>query len=226
MLRTLADPIPASLKGRSVIRARFIAAGFIFTHGVICEEVPYDPSLYFVGEETTMAARAFTAGFDLFHPTSLFVWHDYYSHERRRHWTDHVGGPGLTEWWANDEKSKVKVRDFLMQPYVGKYGCSLVRPFAAYEAYAGLDFKQRRAQDYTRRHEEPPNPLQSVDWAGFVRWWRACITLDRASLPSRMFSESELWYVGFHTAEPREIYRADASGTEFDTLISGHLRES
>jgi hypothetical protein len=96
-----------------------------------------------------------------------------------------------------------------------------------------LDFKRRRAQGYTCRHQEPPNPPQptdwtgsvGADWAGSVRWWRASITLDRASLPSRMFSESELWYVGFHTAEPREVYRADPSGTEFDTLISSHLRE-
>lgn len=223
---TVADSIPASLKGRRpAIRARFVAAGFIFTSGAICEEVPYDPGLYFVGEEITMTVRAFTAGFDLFHPTSIFLWHDYYSYERRRHWTDHVGGPGVTEWWVNDAKSKAKVRDFLTQPYVGEYGCGLARPFAAYEAYAGLDFKRRRAQDYTCRHEEPPNPPQPPDRAGTVRRWRACITLDRASLPTRMFSESELWYVGFHTAEPREIHRADASGAEFDALISGHLRE-
>ena len=230
---TQPDSIPAALKCRPAIRARFIAAGFIFTRGDICNEVPYDPGLYFVGEEITMAVRAFTAGYDLFHPTSLFVWHDYYGYGRRRHWSDHVGGPGLSEWWVNDAKSKAKVREFLTQPYVGKYGCGLARPFAAYETYAGLDFKRRRAQDYTRCHEEPPNPPQPTDWAGSVRagwagsvrWWRASITLDRSSLPSRMFSESELWYVGFHTAEPREIYRADASGTEFDTLISGQLRE-
>jgi hypothetical protein len=40
-----------------------------------------------------------------------------------------------------------------------------------------------------------------------------------------MFSESELWYVGFHTAEPREIYRADAPRTELDNLTNDHQRE-
>jgi hypothetical protein len=222
---TLADTIPSSLEPRHAVRARFIAAGFIFTRGIICEEVPYDPGLYFAGEEITMAIRAFTAGYDLFHPTSLMVWHDYHGHERRRHWDDHVGGRGLTEWRTRDSASKAKVREFLTQPYIGRYACGLARPFAAYEAYAGLDFNRRRAQDYTRRHGEPPNPPMPADWADYVRRWRARITLRRASLPVRVLSDSSLWYVGFHDAAAREICRADARGSEFDTLKSDQRAE-
>jgi hypothetical protein len=37
-----------------------------------------------------------------------------------------------------------------------------------------------------------------------------------------MLSETELWYVGFHTTEAREIYRADASASELEGLASGN----
>ncbi len=172
-----------------------------------------------------MAIRAVTARYDLFRPTSLIVWHDYHGHERRRHWDDHVGGRGLTEWWTRDSASKAKVREFLPQPYIGRYACGRARPFAAYEAYAWLYFNRRRAQDYTRRHEEPPNRPMPAVWADSVRRWRTRITLRRASLPVRVLSDSSLWYVGFHDAAAREIYRADAQGSEFDTLICDQRAE-
>ena len=59
------------------MRARFLAAGFLFAPGSFVEEVPYDPELYFIGEEITMTLRAFTSGYDLFHPCNRIVWHDY-----------------------------------------------------------------------------------------------------------------------------------------------------
>ena len=39
--------------------------------------MPYDPDIYFSWEETTMAVRAFTHGYDLFHPSTVVTWHEY-----------------------------------------------------------------------------------------------------------------------------------------------------
>ena len=50
------------------IPARFYSAHFAFTWGCFCEEVPHDPNYYFHGEEINIAVRAFTHGYDLFHP--------------------------------------------------------------------------------------------------------------------------------------------------------------
>jgi hypothetical protein len=49
-------------------RGRFLAAGFLFAPGRFVTDVPYDPYLYFFGEEITLAVRAFTHGYDFFHP--------------------------------------------------------------------------------------------------------------------------------------------------------------
>ena len=50
------------------IPARFYSAHFCFTIGKFCKEVPHDPNYYFHGEEISIAVRAFTHGYDLFHP--------------------------------------------------------------------------------------------------------------------------------------------------------------
>ena len=45
------------------IPGAFIAAGFLFGPGSIVSDVPYDPDLYFYGEEIAMSARLWTSGF-------------------------------------------------------------------------------------------------------------------------------------------------------------------
>ena len=46
----------------------FYSAHFAFAKGEFVKEVPHDPHLYFHGEECSIAARAWTWGYDLFHP--------------------------------------------------------------------------------------------------------------------------------------------------------------
>ena len=75
---------------RRLLRARFLAAGFLFTRGRFVEEVPYDPDLYFMGEEAAMTVRAFTHGYAFFHPSETVVWHDYLRVDARKHWGDHT----------------------------------------------------------------------------------------------------------------------------------------
>jgi hypothetical protein len=62
---TLTEPIPS----------RFYSAHFCFTLGQFTKEVSHDPEFYFHGEEISIAVRAFTHGYDLFHPHKLVIWH-------------------------------------------------------------------------------------------------------------------------------------------------------
>jgi Glycosyltransferase (GlcNAc) len=55
----------------------FVSAGFIFTLGQFCKEVPYDPNIQFRGEEITLCVRAYTHGYDFFHPHEIVLWHEY-----------------------------------------------------------------------------------------------------------------------------------------------------
>lgn len=45
-----------------------LAGGFLMAPGSFVEDVPYDPYLYFHGDEQSMALRAFTRGWTIYHP--------------------------------------------------------------------------------------------------------------------------------------------------------------
>jgi Glycosyltransferase (GlcNAc) len=146
------------------VRARFVSAHFLFAPGTFVEEVPYDPQLYFTGEEATLGLRAFTHGYDLFHPGIPIVAHEYTRDYRIKHWDDHVDERGAgVAWHDRDAISRARVRRFLAEPFVGYYGLGRERSFADYESYAGLSFSDRRIQRYTQLGLEPPNPADG-DW--------------------------------------------------------------
>lgn len=202
------------------VRARFLSAGFLFTIGDFVNDVPYDPELYFLGEEITLTIRAFTHGYDLFHPPENVIWHEYARTHAIKHWDDHVAAHGVeVEWRQRETASRRRVRRFLTEPHVGPFGCGRVRSFAEYEAYAGLDFRHKLAQDYTLRGGEPPNPPAGVECVKKVRAWHVRIEFDRTALPAAALVDPLFWYVGFHDAENEEIHRQDAAGEELRALL-------
>jgi hypothetical protein len=203
------------------LRARFISAHFLFTSGEFVRDVPYDPELYFIGEEISLTIRAFTHGYDLFHPPEPIVCHEYTRSYRHKHWEDHLKQQQVeTEWHQRDGASVAKVHQFLMAPTVGPFACGTVRSFADYEAYAGLSFKHKRAQDYTTRFQEPPNPPMPADWAEAIRSWRVVAAIDRTALPELALRDPAFWYVGTHDADGQEIYREDLKEEELQYLVA------
>jgi hypothetical protein len=200
-------------------RARFLSAGFLFAQGRFVEEIGYDPELYFVGEEAAMTLRAFTSGYDLFHPHQTIVWHDYGRPSAPKHWSDHTKENRVDrEWHQLDEASKKKVRRLLTGQPMESYGLGSTRSLQDYEEYAGISLKLRKVQDYTLRCGEPPNPRSDVDWTGEVFNWMVRITFDRAALPAGALSDPAFWYVGVEDEDHNEIYRQDLPATEIAKL--------
>jgi hypothetical protein len=197
------------------IRARFVSAHLLFAPGTFVHEVPYDPELYFLGEEITLAVRAFTHGYDLFHPARHVVWHDYTRVNRPNHWGDHTHEAGCrVAWHDRDADSLAKAGRFLTSPWEGRDGVGGVRSVADYEDYAGVSFRHHRVQEYTRLNKEPPNPPAEPDWAELTKEYRIEITLETLALPEAATKDPALWYVGFHDNWGHELYRCDASVSE------------
>jgi hypothetical protein len=136
--QTLLGPIPA----------RFISGHFLFAPGQFCQECQYDPNLYFSGEEISLSARAFTMGYDLFHPQKTVIWHEYTRYGRTKHWDDFQAenkdsGVVDRQWWEMDRDSKTHLRRLLRgDGNAGEFGFGTARPLADYENYAGVDFKR------------------------------------------------------------------------------------
>jgi hypothetical protein len=194
------------------LRARFVSGGFLFAPGSFVSEVPYDPELYFLGEEASMTARAFTHGYDLFHPHETIVWHDYVRKDAVKHWDDHT-----VEWGEQDLLSKAKIRNLLSGQPVDAFGLGKARTIEEYEEYAGLSFRLRKAQDYTVRSEEPPNPKVGADWAQQIFSWLVRIRL-RNEFPADGWGDFSFWYIGVHDEHGSEIYRHDLSPDEIAAL--------
>jgi len=200
-------------------RARFVAAGFLFTRGRFVQDVPYDPELYFMGEESAMTMRAFTHGYDLFHPAETIVWHDYGRQDARKHWGDHTGKDAPVRPWNElDETSRRKVRRLLRGEPVGNFGLGSTRTLEEYEEYAGLSFRERKAQQYTLRGEEPPNPKAPVNWTDAVRPWIVKIACSRTQLPQGALDNPMLWFVGIQDSRGFDIYQHNLTPEEMKPL--------
>ena len=194
------------------LRARFVSGGFLFAPGNFVVEVPYDPELYFLGEEASMTLRAFTHGYDLFHPHETIVWHDYFRREAVKHWDDHT-----VEWGKQDLRSKDKIRNLLCGEPVAEFGLGSARTIEEYEEYAGLSFRLRKAHEYTVRAEEPPNPKLAANWAEEIFSWLVRIRLGNA-FAAESWRDFSFWYIGVHDEHGNEIYRRDLSPEELEPL--------
>jgi hypothetical protein len=217
--------LPAEAVHGNPVRARSLCGHFLFAPGCFARDVPYDPEMYFSAEQTTLAVRAFTHGYDLFHPTSAVVWHEYSRNYRAQHWDDHTAEQDFDEPWQElYQRGKAKVAHFFAAPTVGQYGLGDVRTVSDYEAYAGVNFRDRRVQDYTRLNQEPPNPTVDPGHATGVRDHRVEISVDLAELSTAALEKPEMWYVGIHDANGQELHRQDVAGRELADLLAAGNR--
>jgi hypothetical protein len=146
------------------IPARFYSGHFCFGPGSFAVEVQHDPDFYFLGEELSLSVRAFTHGYDLFHPHKPVAWHEYTRQHRPKHWDDHSDSNAQKpDWKTHDQLSKQRYRVLLglednpeIQASFGKYGLGRVRTLRDYERYAGLHFASRSVEPHTREQLPPP----------------------------------------------------------------------
>ena len=135
----------------------FVAGGFLFGPGKIVENVPYDPELYFYGEEISMSARLWTHGYNIYCPHRLLLFHLYKSSSgdgdtSATHWSDHQ------DWFQLNRRSLVRVHKLLgslliapahlaptMKDFEGleQYGLGTRRDLSDYERMAGIAFRDQ-----------------------------------------------------------------------------------
>lgn len=195
------------------VRARFLSAHFIFTLGQFCVEVPHDPNYYFHGEEINLAVRAYTHGYDLFHPHVIICWHEYIRKARPKQWDDDA------RWHHLDQRSHLRNRrlfgmEDMGDEQFGSVGFGTVRSLRDYERYAGLHFARRSAQQHTVDHGTPPNPeslLNDQAWEdSFAVPFHHTIKLDISGMNEEDY---DFWSVIYLDGGGLELYRLDVSGT-------------
>jgi hypothetical protein len=117
------------------IIAKFYSAHFTFTSGDFVKDVPHDPQLYFTGEEMSITVRAYTHGYDLFHPHIIVAWHEYTRKNRQKHWDDDK------EWWKKDLHSKKYYLSIFKDTNIGlPYGLGTNRTVEDYVNFSNIRF--------------------------------------------------------------------------------------
>ena len=200
---------------------RFISAHFIFTIGKFVEEVPYDPHLYFHGEESSLAARAYTYGYDLFAPHIPIIWHEYTREGKKKHWDD------SKDWAERDNQSYSRFRKLFgmdegcgpcqRRAIMGQYGFGNDRSLEDFEKYAGLNIKERQIHTETLNNNFPP--IKGDYLSGLASRQKHCIDIYRGSLTE---SDYDSFVVAFLDDEGKDIYRQDCDKNEIQSLINSN----
>jgi hypothetical protein len=141
-----------------------LGAGYIFGPATIVSEVPYDPYIYFHGEESSLAARLWTHGYDFFTPNVPLIWHDYTKDRgRSRHWSDNRDWPRLNTLSVARVKhllgtEAAKDPEALIE--IEKFGLGNVRSLADFERHIGVNFSAKTisARAGQGRFPLPPSP--------------------------------------------------------------------
>lgn len=162
LIKELGDPgiprfssgvLPRAVKPINECGTIGIAGGSIFGHRSVFDTVPYDPNLYFFGEEPSYALRLYTHGIDVYAPTESYMYH-YYNimdrtnvRDRTLHWEDHAAKVNHHNRISYDRLRYL----FQLGPVtntanlvdIHKYGLGSHRTLAQWESRLGINLKTR-----------------------------------------------------------------------------------
>lgn len=218
----LPETIPGWEKLEKPVTSRFYSAHFCFTLGIFSKEVQHNPEYYFHGEEISIGARAYTHGYDLFHPHKTLIWHEYTRKGRTKQWDDDK------KWVEKNNHSHLTNRKLfgmdgeVQEGHDGPYGFGDVRTLRQYEEYAGILFEKRAVQQDTIDKKYPPNKGISEyeneeDWKNsFSSVFKHCIDLNYNQVKE---TDYEYWVVAFHGENDETIYRKDADKSEIGRMM-------
>ena len=215
----LPSTIPGWQNLKEPIPSRFYSAHFAFTVGQFALEVQHDPEFYFHGEEITIAVRAFTHGYDLFHPHKIIAWHEYTRKGRVKQWDDD------SEWGKRNIRTHEKTRKLLGvdghsfdsdEETYGKYGLGKERTIADWERYAGIRFSDRAVQEWTSRNKLAPNPPVEDYENSFYPLFKHIIDVHKSQ-----FKEDDYTFcaVIMELEDGTSVYRNDLTGLEINHKV-------
>lgn len=129
------------------VPALHLAAGCLFAPGRIVQELPYDPGLFFHGEEQAYALRAWTHGWELLHPPGMPMYHLYTAPgeaPRPLHWSPGHDAARRERSAVLIERAQQRLRALLWDGAdLGAYGLGRVRSLADYAGFSGIDYAAR-----------------------------------------------------------------------------------
>ncbi len=131
-----------SVADREISHGYLLAAGCLFATKEFVKEVPYDPDLYFYGEEISLMLRAFSRGFGIFHIPDIPIFHlytDISNIQRKLHWNEDEDQKRDIKWHEREKSSINKLDDIIHGNVKGVFGLGKERTMKDYEYISGVD---------------------------------------------------------------------------------------
>ncbi len=126
------------------MESSLVAGGYLFGFAEMFDQVPYDPHIYFIGEEITHAARYYTHGWDGYTPHKCLIHHYYSRKTATKHWQDEK-----ESWSRLNRISYQRVRHILqiersadpeVLAEIKRYDLGSKRTLASFQAAIGVNF--------------------------------------------------------------------------------------
>jgi hypothetical protein len=224
--------------------SRFYSGHYAFGDGSFAVEVQHDPQYFFHGEEISIGVRAFTHGYDMYHPHKVVAWHEYTRKGRVKVWDDHTTqqkqkGKVTEDWWEKNVKCHKRNRILFgmdgedpTSVDFGKYGFGTTRTLKQFEEFAGMSFKYRGVQQKVLDRVAPTLDYKTYtseeEWKNSISRSndvRICVHKNDLKYTNtdgveEILSDLDFCYVGTHDANGVEIYRKDLDENE----IAGYLK--
>jgi glycosyltransferase involved in cell wall biosynthesis len=199
--------------------SRFLSGHFCFARTEWAREIKHDPDIYFSGEEINLTVRSYTHGYDMFHPHKLVVWHSTMREERSGmlKWDDDAKRG--VDWRNKQNTARAKIRQLFRVEDNGfdltGYDLGTTRTIEDYEAYAGVNFKEKSVQKYTIDNGYPPTPQDSVWSKSFYH----LVTIHRNELPADDYKSI---LIAFDDENGIGIHSKTIEGHQLQQFLSGN----
>jgi hypothetical protein len=116
------------------------AANFAFGSVLAFMKAPYDPYLYFLGEEISLGLRLSAKGVNLVAPTINAIWTNYDRDNGKRnfHWIDNK------IWGLRDKSARIRLNQLFHGEDLGVYGLQdNMKEYRKLQSEMGLDFESK-----------------------------------------------------------------------------------
>ena len=154
-----------SMTNTEITHGYLIAAGCLFTTGEFVKQVPYDQSLYFYGEELSIALRAFTKGFGIYHIPEVPIYHLYTDTsdlKRKLHWDENEDSSRSVKWHERESISINRLINLIDDKVKGTFGLGDIRTLEEFEYISGINLKEQKIVDTEKAFTS--KFLSSLSW--------------------------------------------------------------
>ena len=121
---------------RQTEKGHLICCHYLFGPAEFWQEVPPDPSIQYNGEEVALSVRAFTHGWDVYHPGRTAIYHKYNQSGRS------ILPPKAGRWHEQSIRRVQTVCGY-GQECLGKWGLGSLRTLSEFERATGINFQSR-----------------------------------------------------------------------------------